>query len=90
MSGSCPYPSPSKQSVKATAITHAIAAGGSVSVDVCYGTGCNGNTDATAATNARGMVVTVRVNSTIQLLLPALLGLGSFALTSSSTMLVNN
>lgn len=89
-SGSCPYPSPSRQSVKDAARNAAIAAGGSVTVDVCYGTGCSGNTDTTGATNARGMIVTVHVNSTMTLLLPALLGLGGFTLTGSSTMLVSN
>jgi hypothetical protein len=89
-SASCPYPAPSKQAVKNVAIGYAIAGGSSVTATVCYGTGCSGDTDAASATDARGTPVTVVVTSNISLVAPALLGMGSFAITGRSTMLVNH
>jgi len=89
-SPSCPNPSPSKQAIKDIASGGAIAAGGAITVDVCYGDGCTGDTDVSGATNARGTLVTVRVHSTVSLVLAALLRLGDFTLTGTSTMLVNN
>jgi Flp pilus assembly protein TadG len=89
-SASCPYPSPSKQAIRDAASAGAVAAGGSVTIDVCYGDGCTGNTDVTNATNGRGTLVTVRVHSTVSLVLAALLHLGDYTLTGTSTMVVNN
>jgi Flp pilus assembly protein TadG len=93
-SGSCPYPSPSKQSIKDAVTTSALAAGRTVNVTVCYGSGCSGDTDTasdgSAGTNKRGTPLTVRVTSTVDLVVPSLLGLGSFGIAGSSTMIVNH
>ena len=90
-SGSCPYPSPSKQSIIDAATTAAIAGGSNITVLVCYagpGTTCSGNTD--TGNNARGQTVTVVVSSDVNLVLPSLLGRSSFNLSGSSTMVVNH
>lgn len=87
-SASCPYPSPSKQSIIDAATAAAIAGGSNVTVTVCYGSGCSGNTDTT--NNARGQTVTVVVTSTVNLIVPALIGQSSFNLSGSSTMIVNH
>lgn len=87
-SASCPYPSPSKQSIVNAAVAAAMAGGSNVTVTVCYGAGCSGNTD--AGTNARGQTVTVVVTSTVNLIVPALLGRSSINLSGSSTMVVNH
>jgi hypothetical protein len=90
-SPACPYPSPSKQSIVDAARTAAIAGGSNVSVSVCYGDGCSGNTDVpTTGNNARGQTVTVVVSSTVNLVVPALLGQSAFNLSGSSTMVVNH
>lgn len=91
-SSSCPYPSPSKQSIVDAATTAAMAGGSNITVTVCYwsgyGTPCSGNTDLT--NNARGQSVTVVVTSTVNLIVPALVGRTSFGLSGSSTMVVNH
>jgi Flp pilus assembly protein TadG len=87
-STSCPYPSPSKQSIVDAAVAAAIAGGTNVAVTVCYGSGCTGNTDTT--NNGRGEPVTVVMTSTVNLVVPALLGMSSFNLSGSSTMVVNH
>ncbi len=87
-SSSCPYPSPSKQAIVDVARRFAVAGGTGVDVTVCYGAGCSGNSD--AGTNARGTPVTVVVTSRVDLVTGALLGLGSFGVRGSSTMLVNH
>lgn len=99
-SAGCPNPSPSKQSIKDAATAAAIAGGSSLTVTVCYGSGCSGDTDAVVgydlsgnpitATNARGTPVTVVVTSRLDLIVPSLLQLGSYTVTGSSTMLVNH
>jgi Flp pilus assembly protein TadG len=93
-SSTCPFPSPSKESIYREAREQAGAAGSAVTVEVCYGAGCSGNTDIDAdgnpATNERGTPVTVTVHSTVNMAAGSLLGLGSFDVTSSSTMLVNH
>ena len=87
-SPSCPYPAPSKPAIKNAAIAYAIAGGSNVSVTVCYGVGCTD--DADTGTDARGTPVTIVVTSNISLVAPALLGMGSFAISGNSTMLVNH
>jgi len=93
-SASCPYPSPSTQSIKDAVIAAANAAGTSVTVTVCYGTGCSGDTNAVisgqTATDVRGTPVTVGVTSRINLITPSLLGMGGFGIASSTTMVVNH
>jgi hypothetical protein len=66
--------------------------GGATSISVCYGevTSCIGDIDEPFATNVRGSKVTVTVTTTIGLAAPALLGLGDFTLSATSTMLVNH
>lgn len=89
---SCPYPSPSKQSIIDAATTAAIAGGSNVTVTVCYGAGCSGNADNTSppAYNDRGTPVTVVVTSQVNLVVPAILGRSSFTLSGSATMVVNH
>src|SRR5439155_14732217 len=90
---SCPYPSPSKQSIIDAATAAAIAGGSNVTVTVCYGAGCSGNTDVSTplpAYNDRGTSITVAVTSQVDLVVPALLGRSSFTLSGSSTMVVNH
>ena len=87
-SQSCPHPSPSKQSIINAGVAAAIAGGSNVTVTVCYGSGCSGNTDTT--NNVRGQPITVVVSSNVDLVLPSLLGRSSFNLSGSSTMVVNH
>jgi Flp pilus assembly protein TadG len=87
---SCPTPSPSKQSVYDEAEGSASIAGMTVTVEACYGAGCSDNTDAIGATNERGTPVTVTVSTTVHMGVTGLLGLSSFDVSSSSTMLVNH
>jgi Flp pilus assembly protein TadG len=89
-SSSCPYPSPSVQMVRDRAISAAVGGGPNVTVTVCYGAGCTGDDSLPGATNQRGTPVTVRVTSVLPLVAPALLGMGSFTVTGTSTMLVSN
>jgi len=88
---SCPYPSPSRESIRIEAREQAAAAGSTVTVEVCYGEGCVGDTDATlTTTNERGTPVTVTVRTTVHMAAGSLIGFSSFDVTSSSTMLVNH
>jgi hypothetical protein len=75
---------PTRQAVQ----TYAIAGGTSMTVYVCYGSGCSGNTD--IGSNTRGTPVTVTAVSTVPTLTGTLLGLGDLSISGSSTMLVNN
>lgn len=87
-SPSCPYPSPSKQSI-IDAVTAAATAGGtSLTVTVCYGLNCTGNTD--TGKNARGTPITVGVTSQINLITPSILGMSGFGISSTTTMVVNH
>ena len=88
-SSSCPYPSPSKQAIVDVARNYANG-GGTITVDVCYGAGCTGSTDAVAATNVRGTPVTVRVYGTVPMITGSMFGLASYALAGNSTMKVNH
>jgi Flp pilus assembly protein TadG len=87
-SASCPYPSPSVQSIVDIANSFSVAGGAPIVVEVCYGKGCTGNVS--TDTNRRGAMVTVRVSSTVGILTGRLLGQGSFAVSAESTMLVNH
>src|SRR5918992_1104793 len=89
-SPSCPHPSPSKESIYQAARESAEFGGITVTVEVCYGEGCVGDTDAADATNERGTPVTVTVHSTLQMVAGSLIGFTSFDVSSSSTMLVNH
>jgi Flp pilus assembly protein TadG len=85
---SCPYPSPSTQSIINAATAAAIAGGSNVTVTVCYGLNCTGNNS--TGTNDRGTPVTVVVTSQVDLVVPAILGRSSFTLSGSATMVVNH
>jgi Flp pilus assembly protein TadG len=87
-SASCPFPSPSKQSIVDAATAAAIAGGSNVTVTVCYGLACSGNTD--TSTNKRGEPITVVVTSQVNLVVPAILGRSGFSLSGSATMVVNH
>ena len=89
-SASCPNPSPSKESIYQEARDNADFAGQAVTVEVCYGAGCSGNTDAVGATNARGTPVTVTVRTVVRTGMLGILGLSTFDVQSSATMLVNH
>jgi Flp pilus assembly protein TadG len=93
-SPSCPYPSPSKQSIRDVGLRHAVAGGRNIQVTVCYGTDCAGDVDTTwngsPATNARGTPVTVRVTSDIPLVMGAFLGLSNYSSAGAVTMYVSH
>lgn len=93
--GSCPNPSPSRQSIKDIAQQWAAGTSTDVTVSVCYGvvTTCIGDTDQVITppvTNTRGTRVTVTVTSTVDLSIPSLAGFSGFDLQATSTMLVNH
>lgn len=87
-------PTTSKADIRTRTQQFVIAGGQNIVVTVCYsavtGTACSGNTDAPGAYNARGALVTVRVSATVPILTGSLLGLGSFAVSGTSSVLVNN
>jgi Flp pilus assembly protein TadG len=98
----CPYPATSKQSVYDQVRAYAWAAGGRPSscttadttttgpcITVCYGTSCSGDTNSTSTT-IRGTSVTVTATSQIDLILPRLLGITTFTVAGTTTMLVNS
>jgi Flp pilus assembly protein TadG len=89
-SASCPYPSPSKEGIKEAARAYAIAAGFPVTVQVCYGSDCTGDTDITGATNARGTPVTVTVSGQVPMIVPRLVGITQINVDATSTMLVSH
>jgi hypothetical protein len=88
--GTCPHPSPSKQSIYDTATNAAIGSGAVPTVTACYGTGCTGNADIAGSTNKRGTPVTVKVTIHVTLFTGALLGVSNFDVSSTATMVVNN
>jgi hypothetical protein len=89
-SASCPYPSPSKQAIVDVASKFAIAGGRDVTVQVCYGPDCSGDTDVPGATNRRGTPITVTITSSVDMSAAGIVGWKTFTVSSSSTMLVNN
>jgi hypothetical protein len=94
-SASCPHPSPSKESIRIEAREQAAAGGSTVTVEVCYGAGCVGDTDTIdpvtgPATNKRGTPVTVTVHSNVSMAAASIIGFSSFDVSNSSTMLVNH
>jgi len=87
-SASCPYPSPSTESIKQVARDFASAGGQAVTVTVCYGSGCSGDTS--TAFNKRGTEVTVSVTATVSTVAARIIGIETFTVSSTATMLVNN
>jgi hypothetical protein len=79
-----------RQSVYDAARKYVIGSSGTVTVSVCYGTNCTGNTDVTPTTTVRSTPVTVTVSSSMGLIVPSLLGMHTFGVVGTSTMLVNN
>jgi hypothetical protein len=61
-----------------------------MTIEVCYGIDCSGDTDAVGATNARGTPVTVRVTSEVPMIVPQLVGITQIPVSATSTMLVNH
>lgn len=86
----CPYPSPSKTSIRNTATGYLVAGGTGTTVTVCYGSGCSGDTDGSGANNTRGNSVTVVVSSQVPMILGAFLGVGTINVSATSTMLINH
>jgi len=82
----------SRDGVKAEAERWLSGVGGTTTVSVCYGdvASCTSDVDEPGATNERGTQVTVTVTTHVALAAPALLGLGDFTLSATSTMLVNH
>jgi Flp pilus assembly protein TadG len=89
-SGSCPNPSPSKQSIRDAATTATLGVGGTVTVAVCYGVACSGDTNTVGATDARGTPVTVRVQASLSLVTGSLLAQPNYTVSATTTMVVNN
>jgi Flp pilus assembly protein TadG len=87
---SCPFPSPSKQSIRDVALQHAVAGGTNIQVTACYGAGCAGDVDVVNATNVRGTPVTVRVTSDIALVTGGFLGLSNYSAAGTITMYVSH
>ena len=86
----CPYPSPSKTAVRNIATGFLVAGGTGVTVTVCYGTSCSGDTDTSGANNLRGSAVTVVVSTQVPMVLASLLGFSTMTVSATSTMLVNH
>jgi Flp pilus assembly protein TadG len=78
-----------KSDIRGVAQGYSIAGGTGITVTVCYGSGCSGDTDVSGAVNQRGTPVTVAVTSSVPMLTGSLLGMGPFGVSGSSTMLVN-
>jgi len=105
-STSCPYPSPSKQSIYDTATGYLVGGGSSTTVTACYWVptallNSNGTTRLaatsscsgntdTASTNARGAAVTVTVSTQVPMVLGSFLGFSTMTVNSTSTMLINH
>jgi hypothetical protein len=89
-SSTCPYPSPSKQAIVDVVRNYAVGAGGTMTVNVCYGDGCSGAVDTVGATNARNTPVTVTVSGQVGLITGGFLGIGPFGVSATTTMLVNH
>jgi Flp pilus assembly protein TadG len=69
-----------------------VAPGSDVVIYVCYfyTNACSLDADEAGASNARGGFVTVTATSTVQIITGSLLGMGSFPVSSSSTVVINN
>jgi Flp pilus assembly protein TadG len=94
-SSTCPFPSPSKDGIREVARSFTVAGGTGLTIQVCYGIDCSGDTDGTdaagdPATNARGTPVTVTVSSQVPMIMGTFLGLGTINVSATSTMLVNH
>jgi hypothetical protein len=79
-----------RQSIYDAAKNAVVAGGSNVTVTACYGTSCSGNTDISPATTVRSTAITVQITSTMNLVVPSLLHLGSFTVVGTSTMYINH
>jgi len=81
-----------KEPTRVAARGFLVAPGSNVVISVCYFTTnpCSGDTDEAHASNGRGGFVTVTAASTVQIITGSFLGMGSFAVSSSSTVIINN
>jgi Flp pilus assembly protein TadG len=105
-STSCPYPSPSKQSIYNTATGFLVGGGSSTTVTACYWvpstlTNTDGSTRLaatascsgntdTASTNLRGAAVTVAVSTQVPMILGSFLGFSTMTVNATSTVLINH
>lgn len=78
-----------KDVIRARALEQAIAGGEGLTVEVCYGLGCTGNTDALGAGSERGTPITVTVRGSVSATTGALFGFGTIDVSGTTTMLVN-
>ena len=82
----------SKEPTRVQARGFLVAPGSNVVIYVCYfaTNACSLDADETGASNARGEFVTVTATSTVEIITGSLLGFGSFNVSSSSTVVINN
>lgn len=85
--------------IRAQALNYVIAAGASPSVTVCFasaatlanqGAGCSGDVNEPGMGYERGNLVTVKVTSSVPVILGSFFGGGSWTVTGESTVLINN
>ena len=88
----------SKSDIRTHTMNFANAGGQNLAVTVCFSSvkyataqlGCSGDTDEAGAGYQRGNLVTVVVTSDVPVLTGSLLGFGTFRVSGSSTVLINN
>jgi Flp pilus assembly protein TadG len=78
-----------KDDIREVALAQSIAAGENLTVEVCYGLGCSGNSDNPDADYARGTPVTVTIRGSISATTGALFGFGTIDVNGSTSMVVN-
>jgi Flp pilus assembly protein TadG len=79
-----------KDAVREVALDQAIAGGENLTVEVCYGLGCSGDSDTPDGTSARGTPVTVTIRGSVSATTGMVFGFGTIGVSGSSTMLVNH
>ena len=90
--GCTPWLPDSKEPTREATRAFLVAPGADITVTVCYfaTTPCSGDTDELNVKGQRGAYVTVQIKSTMPILTGSLLGFGSFPISGTSTVLVNN
>ncbi len=66
------------------------AGGADVTIHICYGASCSGDTDTAGQGNSRGIPVTVTVQVHTQMVTAALLHFDNVTMSATTTMLVNH
>ena len=88
-----------KADIRAHALGYVIAGGASPTVAVCFASasniasqtaGCSGDVDETGVAYERGNLVTVVVTSHVPVVVGSFFGAGSWTVTGTSTVLINN